>query len=88
MSQLILNRVIQVGREITDYCRNYRISILAALSKIHERNKGVQMDSHINGILSPYYSASGKDTAPGMPYFVQPKVGRVDLILMALLILF
>ena len=36
---------------------NYRpISILAALSKIYERNMGVQMNSHFNGILSPLLS--------------------------------
>ena len=59
------------------------ISILAALSKIYERNKGAQMNSHFNGILSPLKSASGKDTVPSMPYSVQPKLGKGTLMPMA-----
>ena len=60
---------------------NYRpISVLAALSKIYERNMGVQM-------LPALLSGSGKDLAPSMPYFVQPILGKGALIPMALLVL-
>ena len=37
--------------------RNYRpISVLATLSRIYERNMGVQINNYINGILSPLLS--------------------------------